>query len=239
MIRLLALLCITTALLLAAGRGVLPEDYLAYEFSSDPHIAPGGSQVAYVVATIDSKANRRRSSIWLSSLDGGVPRALTGSAFSSNAPRWSPDGKTLAFLSNRGAPAASAQIWILRMDGGEAQAAHHPEERREFIPMVTRRQAIRRRQPHRAERPGGINGSKNRRPPLHAYFVQVQRHGLVDDKRSHLFVVDANAGADKQLTTGEEWNDTDPQWSPDSTRIAFVSDRTGNSTTAATTKMSG
>ena len=51
--------------------------------------------------------------------------------------------------------------------------------------------------------------------------------GWYDDKRSHLWVIDAANGAAKQLTSGEEWNDTDPQWSPDSTRIAFVSDRSG------------
>jgi dipeptidyl aminopeptidase/acylaminoacyl peptidase len=52
--------------------------------------------------------------------------------------------------------------------------------------------------------------------------------GWYDDKRSHLWVVDAATGTAKQITSGEDWNDTDPQWSPDSTRIAFVSDRTGS-----------
>jgi Tol biopolymer transport system component len=51
--------------------------------------------------------------------------------------------------------------------------------------------------------------------------------GRFDDKRSHLWIIDAATGAGKQITSGEDWNDTDPQWSPDSTRIAFVSDRTG------------
>jgi Tol biopolymer transport system component len=51
--------------------------------------------------------------------------------------------------------------------------------------------------------------------------------GRFDDKRSHLWIIDAATGAGKQITSGEDWNDTGPQWSPDSTRIAFVSDRTG------------
>jgi len=51
--------------------------------------------------------------------------------------------------------------------------------------------------------------------------------GWFDDKRSHLWVVDAASGKDQQITSGDDWNDTDPQWAPDSTRIAFVSDRTG------------
>ena len=51
--------------------------------------------------------------------------------------------------------------------------------------------------------------------------------GWFDDKRAHLWVVDVASGRSAQITSGDDWNDSDPQWSPDSRRIAFVSDRTG------------
>ncbi|MBV8733017.1 MAG: PD40 domain-containing protein, partial [Acidobacteriia bacterium] len=119
---------------LQANRGVTPEDYFAFQFINGATLSPDGKQAAYVRTVINQAKNRRDSSIWLVATDGrSSPRRLTADGFSSTAPRWSPDGSSLAFLSTRAETAGAEpsgeasrrQIWILTMNGGEAQVASH------------------------------------------------------------------------------------------------------------------
>jgi dipeptidyl aminopeptidase/acylaminoacyl peptidase len=217
-----------------ANRGVTPEDYFAFHFVSDAHISPSGKDAAFVVTVIDQPRNRRNSSIWLVPLDGRVaPRRLTAEDANSTSPRWSPDGSRLAFLSSRAVDAntsaepAHPQIFILPMQGGEAQAVTRLKNgvnSFQWSPDGQRFVAMSRTGPSDAIDP------KARKSDVRHYkhiYYKFNDTGWFDDKRSHLFVIEAATGADRQITSGEDWNDTDPQWSPDGARIAFVSDRTG------------
>jgi dipeptidyl aminopeptidase/acylaminoacyl peptidase len=264
-------------------RGVTAEDYYAFEFLSDPRLAPGGKWVAYVVTTVDQKQNRRLSQIWLAATDGSrPPRQLTTSTQSSSSPRWSPDGRTLAFISSRPsndttppvgpqqpqsqqpsqqgaqqqqqtasapAPAASpaqsgtattpgvssaqqtasdaaprAQVWALSLEGGEPRRLTNMKNGVngfDWSPDGTRLVLTTRTGPSDAKAP-----SSDVRHYKHTSY-KFNDTGWFDDKRSHVWVVDVQSGAARQITSGDDWNDADPQWSPDSSRIAFVSDRTG------------
>src|SRR5690349_1709527 len=82
----------------------------------DPQISPDGRLVAFTVQTVDVAANKKPVQIWTVSIDGGAPRQITREGESNQRPRWSPDGKRIAYISDRG---GSSQIWLMDPDGAD------------------------------------------------------------------------------------------------------------------------
>src|SRR5271169_3470679 len=93
------------------------EDLAKVQRIADPQLSPDGKWIAYEVTVVDLAANKKVSHIWVVSAEGGEPRQLTRGDGSDTRPRWSPDGKSLAFISTRG---GSSQVWILPLNGGDA-----------------------------------------------------------------------------------------------------------------------
>ncbi len=94
------------------------DDFIAIKRVSDPQPSPDGRWVAFTVTVYSKESNRGNSDIWLVSTRGGEPRPLTHSPAGDFQPRWSPDGKTIAFISTRG---GSPQIHLIPVNGGEAR----------------------------------------------------------------------------------------------------------------------
>jgi dipeptidyl aminopeptidase/acylaminoacyl peptidase len=215
-------------------RGITPEDYFSFQFIGDPHLSPDGNAVAYVLTTIDQKKNVRESSVWILSVDGtAAPRRLSAEGFASTSPRWSPNGHTLAILSarNSDSPAAEKpkmQIYLLPIaSGGEGMALtklKNGVESYQWSPDGTRIVVVSASGPT-----DGIAAADRKSDVRHYTHMQYKFNdtGWDNDRRQHLWMVNVPGGEAKQITDGQNWNDTDPQWSPDATRIAFVSDRTG------------
>src|SRR5262245_47525090 len=92
-------------------------DMLAMDRISDPQVSPDGKWVAYGVRTTDLDANKGRTDVWVSAVDGSSARQLTAHDAADFGARWMPDGRSLVFLSTR---SGSAQVWRISLDGGEA-----------------------------------------------------------------------------------------------------------------------
>jgi len=94
------------------------DDFIKIKRISDPQLSPDGKQIAFVLTTMDLKANKGNSDIWLVPSTGGQPICLVSSPQADFFPRWSPDGKNLAFISTR---SGTAQLWIIPAAGGEVR----------------------------------------------------------------------------------------------------------------------
>ena len=217
----------------AQTRGVTADDYLAFETLGDPHFSPDGRTIVYTVTHVDQRQNRRVSQIWTLAADGsGSPKPLNTGPQSSSQPRWRGDGRAIAFVSSRAEPGApdgapvKPQLWLLPLDGGAPKkltSLANGVNSYQWSPDGSRLVAVSSSGPSdTAKSPSDV------RHYGHANY-KFNDSGWFDDKRTHLWVIDAGSGAARQITSGQDWNDTDPQWSPDGTkhRVRLGSDRQG------------
>lgn len=220
---------------LAAGasaterRGVSPVDYYGLATAADAHLSPDGKLVAFTVTTIDRKLNKKVTQIWMAPADGSRPPWQFTTEENASSPRWSPDGKSLAFISARRDARTGAverpQIWLLSMSGGEARRITDLKNgvtAFQWSPDGNRLACV-------AKSEGGESGKETDFRDYTNPAYKVDGKGYFDSRRDHIFVVDAAGGNVRQLTSGEQRNDSSPQWSPDGKRIAYLSERTDRS----------
>jgi dipeptidyl aminopeptidase/acylaminoacyl peptidase len=161
----------------------------------------------------------------------GDPIPLTMSGESASNPRWSPEGKYLSFTASRGENGRS-QVWLLDRRGGEAQQLTEVEQgvgSYEWSPDGSRLAlTIRDPEESAASGEGGAGARSRTREPWVIDRLQIKRDGtgyLTDTRKTHLYVFEVASKKLTQITSGP-WDEGSPAWSPDGTRIAFVSNRT-------------
>jgi dipeptidyl aminopeptidase/acylaminoacyl peptidase len=205
----------------------------------DPQVSPDGQWVAYVVSTIDVKEDKSAAHIWMVSFDGKNDRQITWSQDSENSPRWSPDGKYLAFTSSRPGKTKGNQVWLLDRSGGEAMQLTELKGRLqgyEWSPNSKRLALVVGDPDPEAEAntppstegggPAGANAPKPKAPkPIvidRYHFKQDGQGYLLSGRHSYIYLFDIETKKLDRLTASK-WDESGPSWSPDGNRIAFMS----------------
>ena len=213
----------------AGRRPVTAQDLTRLRGVSDPQISPDGRRVAFVMTTASEERDEYLSNVWVVAADGGEPRRFTAGPTRDTLPRWSPDGRWLAFVSDRG-PKKKSQLYAMPADGGEAiqltdlangvfgqwGVAWSPDSTRlAFVARVGGWQEPEREEDRGKSRPAHV---------ISALKYRFEGIGFTYDRRPHIFVVRVAGGAPTQITDGD-FPDVWPTWAPDGTRIAFAAER--------------
>ena len=194
-------------------RTVEPADLFRLKFVTGAQLSPDGERVAYTVTHVDAEKDKEFSAIWLMTLATGETRQFTSGTARDASPKWSPDGKQIAFISTRG---EKPQIYVIPVDGGEARAVTSlkqgaggaldwsPDGKQIAFTTVPKEEPRDPAKPYRVTR--------------HVYRFDSMEY--LDDSVQALYVVNVESGEARKLTD-DKFLSGNPQWSPDGKSVLY------------------
>ncbi|MDZ7684549.1 MAG: DPP IV N-terminal domain-containing protein [Gammaproteobacteria bacterium] len=208
-------------------------DVFDLEWASDPRVAPDGQRIVYVRRSNDIMQDRTRSNLWEVSIDGTSHRPLYSGVDNYSNPRFSPDGERLAFTSNE---SGNRQIYVRWMDTGQTALVAGLQESPRSLTWSPDGKWLAFTLPVKAD---AKPIAKPRKPPEGAKWadkpiiVQSTRYqydgrGIIEPAYRHVFVVPADGGSPRQLTSGDYNHYGALAWSADSDLVYFSANRTAD-----------
>jgi dipeptidyl aminopeptidase/acylaminoacyl peptidase len=217
-----------------AKRHLGPDDYYRLREVGDPQISPDGKWIAYTVTTMNRELDRLETQIWTVDWEGTQSLQMTYGPESASSPKWSPDGKYLSFLSSHkdDKGEGKTQIWLLDRRGGEAQPLTDVKRDIEAFSWSPDGKKIALQLSGDDESTADTDKKAHKAPKpivIDRYQFKADIEGyLTDASRSQLSIFDVAEKKLEALTSDRRYDDQDATWSPDSSKIAFVSDRTSD-----------
>ncbi len=211
-------------------RRITAEDLYKFKLITEAEISPDGTHVVYSLQRVDPKTEKKYANLWVVPTRGGEPLQFTTGDQVDAKPRWSPDNKQIAFLSNR-ENEKQFQLYLIPFKGGEAQKLTDLQGTFNFIKWSPNGRKLlfqfRKKDPKAIEREKDETKKELGVVARHVkrVFYKLDGEGYLPNERWHIWVMDVSSGETQQLTDGEVFDEIHPNWSPDGKEIAYLSNQ--------------
>ncbi len=206
-------------------------DLFDLQWVQDPQISPDGDRIVYVRRGMDIMEDRRTSTLWMIDADGTNHRKLTVRERDESSPRWSPDGSRVAFVSS--SESHGSQIYIHWVDEGVTTRITELENSPGnitwspdggYLAFTSR---VSESPPRLVDPPRAPEGAEWAPPPRVETRLnhELDGVGILGHGFNHLFVIPADGGAKRQVTSGDYHHSSRPAWTPDGEYLLFSANR--------------